>query len=155
MSSRGDHGAADELADGALDRREEALTVLQEAVEIRRRLAAEDPDIHQPDLAAALHDLGHELHELGRSEEAVLATKDAVRLLAPFYRRQPTIFDADMRRMMRSYLTQIAAAEQPPDAELIKPIIEEQIALARESGLWEALEAAIRAEKGNTDAGAG
>ena len=45
---------------------EEALAAEQEAVAIRRDLAATEPDRHRPDLALSLNNLGITLLELGR-----------------------------------------------------------------------------------------
>ena len=61
-----------------LGRREEALAAAQEAVNIRRRLAAERPDAFLPDLASALNNLGGHLSELGRREDALNAAQEAV-----------------------------------------------------------------------------
>ena len=52
---------------GKLGRHKEALTALQEAVEIRRTLAAIDPEGFRPDLAVSLYNLGSRLSALGHS----------------------------------------------------------------------------------------
>jgi tetratricopeptide (TPR) repeat protein len=61
-----------------LGRREEALVATQEAVDIRRRLAAARPDALLPELASSLNNLGNRLSELDRREEALVATQEAV-----------------------------------------------------------------------------
>ena len=50
---------------GELGRREEALAAIQEAVTIRRELAAARPDAFRPDLASSLNNLSHRLGEPG------------------------------------------------------------------------------------------
>ena len=59
----------------------EALAAIQEAVEIRRRLAAGRPDIFRFDLAASLNNLANRLSGLGRREEALAAIQEAVDLM--------------------------------------------------------------------------
>ncbi|MGH8908851.1 MAG: tetratricopeptide repeat protein [Egibacteraceae bacterium] len=60
-----------------------ALFAAAEAVTLLRRLAAEDPDRHHPNLAAAFDNLGVNLGRLGRRREALDAAAQAVEL----YRR--------------------------------------------------------------------
>ncbi len=62
---------------GDLGRREEALAAAQEAVDIRRRLAAARPDAFLPDLASSLNNLGNRLSELGRREQALANAQEA------------------------------------------------------------------------------
>ena len=62
-----------------LGRPAEALPVTQEAVAIRRELAAAYPDRYRPDLARSLTNLGVRFSELGRPAEALPADQEAVR----------------------------------------------------------------------------
>ncbi|HEX7134064.1 MAG TPA: tetratricopeptide repeat protein, partial [Iamia sp.] len=59
--------------------REEAVPPLEEAVRLRRQLAAENPAF-VPDLATALNNRGIRYGEVGRSVEAVAPLEEAVRL---------------------------------------------------------------------------
>ena len=63
---------------GALGRREEALAAVQEAVAIRRELAAARPEAFRPDLATSLSNLSARLGALGRREDALAANEEAV-----------------------------------------------------------------------------
>jgi tetratricopeptide (TPR) repeat protein len=72
-----------------MGRREEALQAAQEAVEIRRQLAAQHPDAFLPDLANSLNNLGVMLSEMGRRAEALQATQEAVELSPPAGRPAP------------------------------------------------------------------
>jgi len=63
-----------------LGRREEALTTAEEAVRLRRALAAARPDAFTPDLASSLTNLANSLSDLGRCEEALTGGEEAVRL---------------------------------------------------------------------------
>ena len=62
---------------GDLGRPEEALAASEEAVSIRRELAAARPDAYRPDLALSLHNLSVRLADLGRPEEALAASEEA------------------------------------------------------------------------------
>jgi tetratricopeptide (TPR) repeat protein len=55
----------------------EALTAQQQAVAIRRELAAASPDRYRPDLATSLQALARALEALGRPEEAKAARREA------------------------------------------------------------------------------
>ena len=56
------------------------MEATQEAVTLFRPLAADNPAGHQADLSRALDNLGLQLSEVGRYEEAVEATQEAVTL---------------------------------------------------------------------------
>ena len=60
---------------------EEALDASQEAVAMRRELAAARPDRFRPDLARALSVLAHVVGALGRPEEELAARQEAVTIL--------------------------------------------------------------------------
>jgi len=76
----------------ALGRREEALLATQEAVEIYRQLAQENPQAFLPDLARSLNNLGYALSALGRREEALLATQEAVGIYRQLAQENPQAF---------------------------------------------------------------
>jgi tetratricopeptide (TPR) repeat protein len=73
------HPGAKQLAVrlGDLGQREEALAAIQEAVTIRRELAAARPDAFRPDLASSLNNLAIRLGDLGQREEALAAIQEA------------------------------------------------------------------------------
>lgn len=62
------HNLSEQLA--VLGRNEEALALTEEAVEIRRRLASDDPEAFLPQLARSLARLRDRLTAFGRSQEA-------------------------------------------------------------------------------------
>ena len=80
----------------ALGRREEALQATQEAVDIRRRLAQQQPDAFLPDLARSLNNLGNQLSDLGQREEALAATQEAVEIRRGLAQAQPQAFLPDL-----------------------------------------------------------
>jgi len=104
----------------ALGRRAEALQATQEAVEIRRRLAAQHPDAFLPDLAMSLNNLGNRLSEIGEPEKALAAYEEAVRILLPFFRVLPPAFADRMRYTLRDYLAACGRGKREPDWELVK-----------------------------------
>jgi tetratricopeptide (TPR) repeat protein len=84
----------------ALGRRAEALQATQEAVEIRRRLAAQHPDAFLPDLAGSLHNLGLMLSEMGRRAEALQAAQEAVEIRRRLAEQHPDAFLPDLARSL-------------------------------------------------------
>jgi tetratricopeptide (TPR) repeat protein len=72
---------------------QQALTAVQDAVDLWRRLAQVNPAAFEPDLAQSLKNLGVMLTRIGRREEALTATQDAVTV----YRRlaQADLLTAD------------------------------------------------------------
>ena len=68
---------ANRLSD--LGEREQALAAAEEAVGLRRALAAARPEAFTPDLASSLNNLANRLSALGRPEAALAATEEAVR----------------------------------------------------------------------------
>ena len=66
------------LADAG--RRDEALTAIQDAVEVYRRLAEANPAAYEPDLAASLNNLSLRLADAGRKKESDQASREAADL---------------------------------------------------------------------------
>ena len=64
-------------------RRDEGLAAIQEAVTVRRRLAAANAAAYKPDLARSLHNLSIDLAEAGRRDEAQQAREEAAALVPP------------------------------------------------------------------------
>ena len=63
---------------GELAQPDGAAIFMQEAVEIRRKLAEARPDAFLSDLATSLNNLSIRLGELGRREEGLAAVQEAV-----------------------------------------------------------------------------
>ena len=93
---------------GHLGRWEDALAAIEEAIMIRRELAAARPDDLRPDLAPSLHMLASSLNglsiylaELGRRENALTASEEAVTIHRELAQVRPDAFRlgiADMGR---------------------------------------------------------
>lgn len=91
----GDPFAAAKWADRAgirlvqLGRPAEAMKATQEAIEMYRELAEDNPERYQPDLAESLRQLGIELDELGRPAESMAVTEEAMALYRKLARDNP------------------------------------------------------------------
>ena len=86
---------------GDLGRREEALAASQEAVTIRRELAAARPDAFAPDLAGSLTNLAVDLADLGRREDALAAIQEAVTIRRELAARWPDAYHRDLEQSLR------------------------------------------------------
>ena len=91
------------LAD--LGRREDALAAIEEAVTIRRELAAARPDAFRPDLAASLNNLSVRLADLGRREDALAAIEEAVTIRRELAAARPDAFRPDLARSLNNLST--------------------------------------------------
>ncbi|USX50615.1 tetratricopeptide repeat protein [Lentzea sp. HUAS12] len=81
---------------GALGCREEGLEVVNEAVDIRRRLAKQQPETFLPDLASSLNNLSNRLGALGRREEGLAAISEAVEVYRRLAEQRPETFLPDL-----------------------------------------------------------
>jgi len=86
----------------ALGRQEEALAVSQEAVTIRRELAARWPDAYRYELAGSLKDLSPPLAALGRREEALAASQEAAEIYRELAAARPDAFRPDLARSLNN-----------------------------------------------------
>ncbi|KAF7968783.1 hypothetical protein HWV62_29336 [Athelia sp. TMB] len=77
-------------------RLEEALSAIDDSVQLRRALAAQQPTIFGTKLADSLHNLSCHLSDLGRHEEALTAIQEAVEVYRPLAAEQPAIFNANL-----------------------------------------------------------
>ena len=105
-----------------LGRREEALAASQEAVEIRRRLAAARPDDFLPDLARSVSALSDAFAAVDRHEEAAQAATEALDILVPFVERYPQAFGQLGRAIASSARKHTDAAGLQPDAALLQRV---------------------------------
>ncbi|MFI7035042.1 tetratricopeptide repeat protein, partial [Microbispora rosea] len=77
----------------------DALPVDEEAVEIRRELAATYPDRYRHDLAASLTNLGITYSEVGRPADALPVTAQAVAIYRELAVQQPERFREPYQRL--------------------------------------------------------
>lgn len=86
----------------AVGRRAEALSAVEEAVEIRRRLVADDPVAHEPGLALSLSALAHRLFDRGRRSEALSAIEKAVEIRRRLVRENPVAHEPALAASLSS-----------------------------------------------------
>jgi tetratricopeptide (TPR) repeat protein len=106
-----------------LGRREEALTVAEEAVRLYRALAAARPDAFRIDLARSLWVLGNLYGQSGQTDPAIETLAEGVGLLTPVFTAVPASVAGMMGGLAQSYLKQCEAAGREPDPELLGPVI--------------------------------
>jgi Tetratricopeptide repeat len=80
----------------ALGRREEGLRAAERASEIYQRLATQNPDAFEPDLAMSLNNLGSFYSALGRREEGLRAAERASEIYQRLATQNPDAFEPDL-----------------------------------------------------------
>ena len=93
-------------------------------MEIRRTLAASDPEAFRSDLAVSLYNLGSRLSTLGHWEEALTAVQEAITTLAPDFLARPEAFMQSMSMMVEDYSRTLAGFRRAPDIALLYSIVE-------------------------------
>jgi tetratricopeptide (TPR) repeat protein len=83
--------------------------VTEEAVKIRRRLAAGNPAAYEPDLAASLSNLGVQLAEAGRRGEALPVTEEAVKIRRRLAAGNPAAYEPDLATSLAVFAMLLAA----------------------------------------------
>ena len=86
---------------GDLGRREDALAACEEAVTIRRELAAARPDAFRPGLAMSLNNLAVDLADIGRREDALAAIEEAVTIRRELAARWPDAHQDELEQSLR------------------------------------------------------
>jgi tetratricopeptide (TPR) repeat protein len=117
------------LLQAQLGRHADALRSAQDAVAIRRRLAATDAGYPRSDLAASLIDLGMRLAELGRPAEAVGPQSEAVSIYRELAVQEPTRYRADLAGSLADLGARFCESGRPGEAV---PVIKEAIAVYRD-----------------------
>jgi tetratricopeptide (TPR) repeat protein len=79
-----------------LRRYEAAVEAYQQALAIRRRLAQQQPQVYEPDVAMTLNNLGNALRDLRRYEAAVEAYEEALGIYRQLAQQQPQVYEPDM-----------------------------------------------------------
>jgi hypothetical protein len=94
-------------------RREDALTAIEEAVKIRRELAAARPDAFLPDLAGSLNNQSNRLRDVGRREDGLTAIEESVKIYGDLGARHPIYREAHAQSLAfkRSLLTELGDSD--------------------------------------------
>ncbi len=99
-----------------LGRREDALNAIEEAVEIRRKLAAQRPDAFNPVLASSLNNLSAYLSELGRREDAIEAIEEAVEIRRKLAAQSPDAFNPNLSNSLSNLSVLLSKLGRREDA---------------------------------------
>jgi tetratricopeptide (TPR) repeat protein len=111
-----------------LGRHGEALTAAEEAVRLRRALAAARPDAFTPNLARSLHSLATMLSDVGRREEALTVAEEAVRLYRALVAARPAAFTRDLAALLNNLANSLSALGRREEA---LTVVEEAIRVYR------------------------
>ncbi len=114
---------------GDLGRREEALAAIQEAVTIRRELAAARPDAFRPALAGSLNNLSADLGGLGRREEALAAIQEAAEVYRELAAARPDAFRPDLATSLNNLSAHLGGLGRREEA---LAAIQEAVTIRRE-----------------------
>ncbi|MFC7334580.1 tetratricopeptide repeat protein [Rhodocista pekingensis] len=112
-----------------LGHREAALAAIEEAVAIRRELAAARPDAFRPYLAVSLNTLSTHLSALGRREAALAAVEEAVAVYRELAAAQPDAFRSDLALSLNNLSNCLSDLGH---REAALAAIEEAVAIRRE-----------------------
>eukprot|EP00439_Symbiodinium_sp_Y106_P088546 s1_g1082.t1 len=112
-----------------LGRREDALAAIEEAVRIRRELAAARPDAFLPNLAMSLNNLSGSLDGMGRREDALAAIEEAARIYRDLAAARPDAFLPDLAGSLNNLSGSLDGLGRQEDALVA---IEEAVRIYRE-----------------------
>lgn len=98
------------------DRDQEALTCLDEALTIFRRLAAQRPGAELASLAGALHNLSNTLEDVGRLHDAFDAADEAVELYDKLAGPRPDVHNPDLALALHARASLHAELDDPAAA---------------------------------------
>ncbi|WP_460753485.1 tetratricopeptide repeat protein [Myceligenerans cantabricum] len=104
------------ILNAQLGRRRLGLEREREAVAIRRRLAASNPDRHLPDLAASLSNLGVTHSALGNVSEALAAEDEATGILRELAAVHPERHLPGLVKSLSNLSSRLAENDRTPDA---------------------------------------
>ena len=99
-----------------LGRREEALTMSNEAVDLYRQLAKQQPNAFLPDLAASLNNLANHLSNLGHRDDALTKANEAVVILRRLAEQKPDAFLPGLAASLNSLAANLSALGRREDA---------------------------------------
>jgi hypothetical protein len=112
---------------GDLGQREQALTAVEKAVAIYRRLASSRPDVFLPPLAMSLANPGNRLCEIGQRKKGVTTVEESVAIYRRLAKAQPNAFLSDLAMSLNN----LAALVEPGQREKILAAAEEAVAIYR------------------------
>ncbi|TFK17174.1 TPR-like protein [Coprinopsis marcescibilis] len=119
---------------GNAGRVDEAVKCGQEAVEIQRRLARDNPEEFNADLAHSLHNLALYLNGCGRATEAIPYSCDAIEILRGLAAKNPSIFDPDLASSLYNHVLYVRKTGRADEVvECCQEAVEIQRRLVRDN----------------------
>ena len=104
------------IALSLIGKSQEALAGSREAVEIRRQLAAAQPDAFLPDLAMSLNNLANLLSDVGQRSDALAAIREAVEIRRQLAAAQPDAFLPDLAMSLNNLANRLSDVGQRGEA---------------------------------------
>ncbi|KDQ09111.1 hypothetical protein BOTBODRAFT_191302 [Botryobasidium botryosum FD-172 SS1] len=112
-----------------MDRREEALLAIQEAVTLYRQLAEDSPTTFNPDFARSLNYFSIRLSDLGERKDALAASRECVALLRPLAEDCPPTFNPTLAHSLNNLSIRLSDLGQQEDG---LAAVQESVALYRQ-----------------------
>ncbi len=95
----------------------EAETAYREALEVRRKLAVEQPQVYESDVATTLNNLGNVLRDLRRLTEAETAYREALESYRKLAVEQPQVYESDVAMTLNNLGTVLSDLRRLTEAE--------------------------------------
>ncbi len=106
-----------------LDRNDESLERANEAASLYYKLTRAGLTAFTPDFARSLNVLSGSLSTLGKREQAIKTSEEALRTLAPFFLLKPVEFEELMGNIATTYCKTCQAGQREYDLKLLEPIV--------------------------------
>ncbi len=97
-------------------RRADALASAQEAVDLYRALAQENPDAFRPNLATSLNTLAARLSEVGRRADALAPAQESVEIRRALAQKNPDAFRPDLAMSLNNLANRLSEMGRRADA---------------------------------------
>ena len=97
-----------------------ALDSTQEAVDIDRKLSASGQAASRIGLAKSLANLGNWQNKLGRNEDALASSQEALDTIWPFFLWQPAAVEGDVELILRNVRFVLETLDRSPSREFLQ-----------------------------------
>lgn len=105
---------------GRVGRHEDAVSTMEEGVDVQQRLAARDPEAHEPGLAMSLENLAVQYRGAGNGADALLAIQKAVNINRRLARSAPEIFKTELALSLGWLATILSDAHRDEEADQVR-----------------------------------
>jgi hypothetical protein len=97
-----------------------ALDSTQEAVDIDRKLSASGQAASRIGLVKSLANLGNWQNKLGRNEDALASSQEALDTIWPFFLWQPAAVEGDVELILRNVRFVLETLDRSPSREFLQ-----------------------------------